>query len=245
MRARLGVSSTGELSTVRAVCGRFSLAGDIDFYADYFGAGALGTESVKPSWNVAPTDTVYVVAQREGGRRLETMRWGLIPHWAADAKSTHINARSETVSTSSSFRDSLARKRCMIPADGFYEWEPKEHGGTPHWIFRADGYPVGFAGLWATWLDPADGQWVRSCAIVTTASTGTISTLHDRMPVALPPEVWDAWLDRDLKDRDEAKGLLQPIADDLWMERAVSKLVGSVKNNGPGLQDAEPQTRLL
>lgn len=228
-----------------AVCGRFSLSGDIDFYADYFGANAFGTEAVKPSWNVAPTDPVYVIAEREGERRLETMRWGLIPHWAADAKSMHINARAETVATNSTFRDSFTRKRCLIPADGFYEWEPKEHGGTPHWIFRADGYPLGFAGLWATWFNPSSGEWVRGCSIVTSGSTGIISALHDRMPVALPPEVWDAWLDRDLKDPEQARGLLQPIPDETWMERAVSKLVGSVENNGPELQEPEPQTRLL
>jgi putative SOS response-associated peptidase YedK len=227
------------------VCGRFSLSGEIDFYADYFGAGTIETEAVKPSWNVAPTDPVYVIAERDGDRRLESMRWGLVPHWASDAKSMHINARSERLATSSTFRDSFTRKRCLIPADGFYEWEPKEHGGTPHWIFRADGYPLGFAGLWATWLNPSSGEWERSCCIVTTKSTGIISTLHDRMPVALTPGVWDAWLDRDLQDPDQAGGLLQPIPDEMWMERAVSKLVGSVKNNEPGLQDPDPQTRLL
>jgi putative SOS response-associated peptidase YedK len=228
--------------TVPAVCGRFSLSGEIDFYADYFGASAVGTEAVKPSWNVAPTDPIYVIAERDGQRRLEAMRWGLIPHWAVDAKTMHINARSETVATSSTFRDSFTRKRCLIPADGFYEWE---QGGTPHWIFRADGYPVGFAGLWATWLNPSSGEWVRSCSIITTASTGIISKLHDRMPVALTPEMWDTWLDRDLKDPEQVRGLLQPIPDEMWMERAVSRLVGSVKNNGPALQDPEPQTRLL
>lgn len=232
-------------STVFWMCGRFSLSGEIDFYADYFGAGALGTEAVKPSWNVAPTDPVYVVAQRDGQRHLETMRWGLIPHWSTDAKSIHINARSETVATGATFRDSFSRKRCLIAADGFYEWEPKELGRTPHWIFRADGYPVGLAGLWATWRNPADDEWVRSCAIVTAPAAGVISSIHDRMPVALSPEVWDRWLDRDVTDADEARLLLQPIDQELWMERTVSKLVNSVKNNGPEVQEAEPQTRFL
>jgi len=217
------------------VCGRFSLSGDVDFYAEYFGVDNILTASLEPSWNVAPTDPVYVVAEREDSRNLGTMRWGLIPHWAEHTKSLNINARVETVATRPAFRDSFSRKRCLIPADGFYEWEPKETGRSPHWIFRADGYPVGFAGVWSAWKNKANDEWVRSCAILTTAATGIIAGIHNRMPVALVPEVWEAWLDRELTEPGEVQSLIRPIASDLWMQRQVSSKVNSVKNNGPFL----------
>ncbi|MGH9896900.1 MAG: SOS response-associated peptidase, partial [bacterium] len=186
------------------MCGRFSLSGDIDFYADYFGASAI-VDGLPPSWNVAPTDHVYVVVERERKRVLQTMKWGLVPHWAKDARSIQINARSETAATAPAFRDSFARKRCLIPADGFYEWEPP--GRIPHWIHRADGFPVGFAGIWST-RQNEDGEWIRTCAILTTKGQGVIAPLHDRMPIALQPDSWEAWLDRDLTGVEEARQFL-------------------------------------
>ena len=222
------------------MCGRFSLSGDIDFYAEYFGPDVI-SPALTASWNVAPNDDVYVVAEREGKRTLETMKWGLVPHWARDQKAININARSETVATAPAFRDSFARKRCLIPADGFYEWET---GRIPHWIHRADGFPVGFAGIWST-RQAHVGEWVRTCAILTTSSRGVIARLHDRMPIALHPDNWEAWLDRDLTDGPAAFGLLRPIADDLWMEREVSTRVNSVRNNDPGVQGLPEQRRLI
>jgi putative SOS response-associated peptidase YedK len=223
------------------MCGRFSLSGDVDFYAEYFGAADFATEGLDPSWNVAPTDRVYVVAEREETRSLGMMKWGLVPHWARDSKSININARVETVGTTAAFRDSFSRKRCLIPADGFYEWEPKERGRIPHWVFRADGFPVGFAGIWSAWKNPLDEEWMRSCAIITTAATGVISGIHDRMPVALPPDRWEGWLDRNITDPGEAMSLLAPIDSDLWMERRVSSRVNSVRNNDRHLQDPPDQ----
>ncbi|HEX5722131.1 MAG TPA: SOS response-associated peptidase [Acidimicrobiia bacterium] len=225
------------------MCGRFSLSGDIDFYADYFGASAV-VEELPPSWNVAPTDQVYVVAQREGERVLESMKWGLVPHWAKDTKSIQINARSETVATAPAFRDSFARKRCLIPADGFYEWESPEKGRTPHWIHRADGFPVGFAGIWSTRRDD-NGEWTRTCSILTKEGRGVVAPLHDRMPIALPPERWASWLDRTVTDVEEASRSLQPIDDNLWMEREVSSRVNSVRNNDARLWDPPEQGRLM
>jgi putative SOS response-associated peptidase YedK len=225
------------------VCGRFSLSGEVDFYADYF--GAVPGESLAPSWNVAPTDPVYVVAERDGIRRLETMRWGLIPSFSADPRSLHINARSETAAASPAFRASLARRRCLIPADGFYEWEPRDRGGGPHWIFRADGQPVGFAGLWAGWRPREGGDLVRTCAIITAPASGVVSAFHDRMPMAISHESWEPWLDRQFTDPEAAAGLLSPIDPELWMELPVSKRVNSVRNNGPDLQLPDPQGRFL
>lgn len=227
------------------MCGRFSLSGEVDFYADYFGTAPPNTEALDASWNVAPTDQVYVVAEREKTRQLESMRWGLVPHWAEDAKSIHINARIETVAITAAFRESFSRRRCLVPADGFYEWEPRDRGRAPHWVFRADGYPVGFAGLWANWRNPIDGEWMRSCTIITAPAEGVVASLHDRMPVALEPAAWETWLDRDVTDPELARELVQPIDNDVWMERRVSKLVNSVRNNGAELQEPEPQGTLL
>jgi putative SOS response-associated peptidase YedK len=165
------------------------------------------------------------------------MKWGLIPHWANDTKSIQINARSETVATTPAFRDSFSRKRCLIPADGFYEWEPPDEGRTPHWVYRADGHPMVFAGIWASRLDPETQEWRRTCSIITRNAEGVISSIHDRMPVALVPDVWDAWLDRDLTDSEAALSLLQPIDADTIMEHIVSSRVNSVKNNTPDLRD--------
>jgi putative SOS response-associated peptidase YedK len=225
------------------VCGRFSITGDLDFYAEYFGVDEIATKPLNPSWNVAPTDHIYVVADHDHARALGTMKWGLVPHWAKSSKNIHINARSETVASNPAFRDSFARKRCLIPSDGFYEWEPPETGRHPHWIFRADGHPMVFAGIWATRKDEATGEWVRSCSILTMGASGAISQIHDRMPLTLRREVWDMWLDRELTDPETALSLMQPIDDGLIMEYGVSKQVNSVRNNGPDLQKPEePKT---
>lgn len=219
------------------MCGRFSITGDLDFYAEYFGVDDVVTEPLAKSWNVAPTDPVYVISERDGSRRLGSMKWGLVPHWANDTRSIHINARAETVATTAAFRDSFARKRCLIPADGFYEWEPPEDGRTPHWVYRADGHPMVFAGIWASRLDPETQEWQRTCSIITAAAEGTVAAIHDRMPVSLIPDVWDAWLDRDLTDPEAAASLIQVIDPETIMEHVVSREVNSVRNNRPGLNE--------
>jgi putative SOS response-associated peptidase YedK len=225
------------------MCGRFSITGDLDFYAEYFGVDEVVTDPLDKSWNVAPTDPVYVVAERDGARQLGSMRWGLVPHWAKDAKTIHINARSETVATTPAFRDSFAGRRCLIPADGFYEWEPPESGRTPHWVYRADGHPMVFAGIWASRLDPEDGQWQRTCSILTTEANGVISSIHYRMPVSLVPDVWDAWLDRDLRDPEAVRSLIRTIDPDSIMEHIVSSRVNTVRDNAPELREpSQPET---
>jgi putative SOS response-associated peptidase YedK len=225
------------------MCGRFSITGDLDFYAEYFGVDEIRTEPLPPSWNVAPTDDVYVIAEHDNTRHIGLMKWGLVPHWAKDKKSIQINARTETVATTSMFRDSFSRKRCLIPSDGFYEWEPAEEGRTPHWVYRADGHPMVFAGIWASRLDEETQQWERTCSILTTGATGVVSSIHHRMPVALDPEVWDSWLDREITDTETALGLIRTIDPDEIMEHAVSKRVNTVKNNDPDLRaPAAPDT---
>jgi len=217
------------------MCGRFSITGDLDFYAEYFGVDEIRTEPLPPSWNVAPTDDVYVIAEHDNTRHIGLMKWGLVPHWAKDKKSIQINARTETVATTSMFRDSFSRKRCLIPSDGFYEWE--------HWVYRADGHPMVFAGIWASRLDEETQQWERTCSILTTGAKGVVSSIHHRMPVALDPEVWDSWLDREITDTETALGLIRTIDPDEIMEHAVSKRVNTVKNNDPDLRaPAAPDT---
>lgn len=225
------------------------MSGDRDFYSDYYQVDDVAGEPLEASWNVAPTDPVYVIAEHRerpkedgaepGGikRIMGTMSWGLIPHWAKDRRSMNINARAETITTKSTFRDAFRRHRCLIPADGFYEWEPKEEGRTPHWVHRADGHPMTFAGIWAARRDDETGEWMRTCAIITTKAEGVIADIHDRMPVALLDEVWEPWLSRDITEPDEAKALLQPIDPDLIMEHPVSSEVNNVRNNGRHLPD--------
>lgn len=230
--------------TLVPMCGRFSITGDLDFYAEYFGVDEVVTESLGQSWNVAPTDLVYVIAERDGTRQLGSMKWGLIPHWAKDTKSIHINARAETVATTPTFRESFAKRRCLIPADGFYEWGPAETGRIPHWVYRADGHPMVFAGIWAARKDPDNAEWSRTCSIITTDAEGVITPIHDRMPVSLSPDVWDSWLDREMTDSEAALSMLRPIDAGLLMEHPVSKTVNSVRNDGPGLRaPAESETR--
>jgi putative SOS response-associated peptidase YedK len=211
------------------------MSGDLDFYRGYYGIDDVVADPLDASWNVAPTDESYVVADRDGKRKLMTMRWGLVPHWADDTRTIHINARLETVASKPVFRNALLRHRCLVPADGFYEWEPAEQGRIPHWIHRADGHPMTFAGIWAARQDAATGEWAHRFSIVTTRAEGVIARIHDRMPVILTEDVWEPWLDRDLDDPHAALSLIRSVDPDQMMEHPVSSRVNSVRNNGPDL----------
>jgi putative SOS response-associated peptidase YedK len=218
------------------MCGRFVLASDPDVYARHLRVDAVVGERLARSWNVAPTDRVYVAVEHHQERLLGPMRWGLIPPWSTDPRRGHINARLETVATKPAFRQSLARRRCLIPADGFYEWETTAEGRRPHLIRRADGSPLVFAGLWSGFTHSDTGERTRTCAIVTTAASGPVARLHHRMPVVLPPGTWERWLDPHLTDPFEAEGLLTAGADlpEVVID-AVSREVNDVRNNGPQL----------
>lgn len=218
------------------MCGRFALTQSPSIYADYFGVSTIKTEALEPSYNVAPTDAVYAVATHDSERQLGVFRWGLIPWFSKDRKvgARHINARIETVATKASFKDSLARKRCIIPADGFFEWEPKEDKGKlPHYVFRPDGIPIGFAGLWASWKDPETDERLRTCTILTGEPDAVVRPIHDRMPVMLAPELWDAWLDPATDEPETLLDLLRERPAVALTEHPVSTLVNSVRNNVP------------
>jgi putative SOS response-associated peptidase YedK len=233
------------------MCGRFVSASTPDELARYFGAQAPDHE-LEPNFNVAPTTEVYVVRSVGGHRQLATLRWGLIPFWAKDARigSKMINARSETVVGKPAFRGALRRRRCLIPADGFYEWAkvPGHKRKQPYYIHRGDGEPLVFAGLWERWTptDSDDGDAgagsagpVESCTILTCGSNASIAPIHDRMPVLLAPAAWDEWL-AGSDDLDRLSGLLVPAPEGLLTLRAVAPAVNSVRNNGPELLEVDP-----
>jgi putative SOS response-associated peptidase YedK len=176
-----------------------------------------------------------------------TLRWGLVPHWAKDLSvgARMINARAETVTSKPAFARPLERRRCLLPADGFYEWHkvPGRKTKQPYFVQRADEEPVAFAGLWERWSDPDDPDAVPifSCCLLTTTPNAEMARIHDRMPVLLPPSAWDLWLDPDLRDRRELGKLLGPAPDGLLVLRPVTTAVNNVRNQGPDLLDPAPQ----
>lgn len=218
------------------MCGRFLQTANAADYASLLEARAVVETPLPPSWNVAPTDEVYVAACRGPERLLGTMRWGLIPHWSTDGRPGPINARVETAADRPTFRDSFRTKRGLVPADGFYEWRRQGTRKVPYWIRRADGYPLVFAALWSAWQHPSTGEWVRSCTLITRPAAGPVAEIHDRMPTVLRPEVWERWLDRELRDPDEVAALATVIEpSELLVPTEVVPLVNSVRNDGPEL----------
>lgn len=189
-----------------------------------------------PRYNVAPTQPVPIVRITEHERHFALVRWGLIPPWVKDPRqfSLLINARAESVNEKPAFRNAMRRRRCLFPADGFYEW--KNDGGRkrPFCVRRRDGEPIAFAGLWETWSGP-NGEEMETAAIVTTAANRDLAALHYRMPVILPPEACDLWLDADRVDAVTAQALLVPARDGQLELFEVSSAVNRTVNDGPEL----------
>lgn len=175
-----------------------------------------GIPAFPRSWNVAPGATVPLLRLNRQSGELEVVmaRWGLIPHWWKDQKppARTFNARAEDAAAKPLWRDAMRRTRCVIPAEGWYEWQARRAAKQPYFIHRADGAPVGFAGLMAVWKQPQTGEWVTSCAILTLPASGALADLHERMPAALPRDVHDTWLEPDLKDGNAAADLLRSTA---------------------------------
>jgi len=214
------------------MCGRFVQVEKPEFYAEHFGAEFVRTETLQSSYNVAPTMRVYGVTEHEDSRVLTSFRWGLIPFWAKDRKigSRAINARSETIAEKPMFKSSFASRRCLIPVDGFYEWERKAKGKLPHYIFARDGGPLPDAGLWSSWRDPDTEERLVTCTIVTGSPNALLADIHDRMPIVMPADRWDAWLDP-ATDIDTLKSLMTVYPANLMNEHAVSSLVNKVAND--------------
>ncbi len=218
------------------MCGRFTLHHTAEEIAERFEA-EMGIP-LEPRFNVAPTQAVTVVTQN-GTRHLDQFQWGLVPSWARDPKigGRMINARAETLAEKPAYRTALARRRCLIPADGFYEWKeadnPAEGGKTPMHFRRKDGALFAFAGLWDEWHAP-DGSPLRSCTIITGTPNPLVAPVHDRMPMILRSENEDAWLDGGLRDSDALLSLLAPYPADVMEVYAVSRLV-----NAPRVDSSE------
>jgi putative SOS response-associated peptidase YedK len=218
------------------VCGRFTQQRPASELAEIFGAEPLA-EELGARFNVAPTDEAFVVVQREDRRAITAYRWGLVPHWATDARagSRMFNARAETLTTSPAFREAFRRRRCLVPVDGFYEWKREGTGRQPYLVERSDGRPLVLAGLWAGWHDPATEQVRRTFSIVTTTPNGALAGLHDRMPVILTDRDWDRWLVPAPDDAGELRGLVQPTDEVALQIRAVARHVNDVRRDGPEL----------
>ena len=214
------------------MCGRFSLTSTPRRLRERFGLSAA-PDAIAPRYNIAPTQPVLVIPNR-AQRLLRPARWGLIPSWAKDASAGNrmINARAETLARRAPFRDALERRRCLIPADGFYEWQRDGRTRTPFLVRARDGEALALAGLWEVWRPP-DGEPLASCTIITTEPNELMAELHDRMPVVLGPESYSAWLNPVPQHADALLPLLVPCPDD-WLEAyPVSDLVNSPANEDP------------
>ncbi|ALF11136.1 SOS response-associated peptidase [Parageobacillus thermoglucosidasius] len=211
------------------MCGRFSLAVGIEQLRSLF--KFVFEEDIAPRFNIAPNQAVLTVFEAEGKRIGKMMKWGLVPSWADDPKIgwKMINARAETVDEKPSFRRALKRRRCLILADGFYEWKTVEGKKIPYRITLRDGQPFAFAGLWETW--EKRGETLYTCTIITTTANELVKGIHDRMPVILPQDWHDAWLDPHLEDTDYVKSLLQPYPAEEMKMYEVSTIVNSPKND--------------
>jgi putative SOS response-associated peptidase YedK len=257
------------------VCGRYAVSARPERLADQFDVIDIFDHLPEPDYNVAPTVTVPAVLERTvrpetpevaGGstqagevrRRLAPLTWGLVPSWAKDRSigARLINARVETVAEKPAFRKAFASRRCLLPADGFYEWyTPDGHDADsprgkvkkqPFFLHRRDGGLLVMAGLYEIWRDPTldrddDAAWLRTCTVITTAATDAAGHIHDRMPMVVRPDAIDAWLDPTLTDPARVLDLLATDADELEAY-AVSTEVNSVKNNGPELLLPLPET---
>jgi putative SOS response-associated peptidase YedK len=237
------------------MCGRYTSTSTLSDLARVFEVDEVRTDPLPDRYNVAPTLDVYAVAVRgrntaEGPRRaLGTFRWGLVPSWAKDAGvgSRMINARAEALASKPAYRAALVRRRCLIPADAFYEWQPRTDragapaGKLPYVIRRRDGQPMAFAGLWEVWKNPRqpDAEPLRTCAIVTTAANEVVAPIHGRMPVVLAPEDWTTWLDP-TSDLAGAQSLLVPPPSEWFEAYPVGSGVNNVRNDGPELVDPLP-----
>ncbi len=215
------------------MCGRFTLAMDIDTVAKAFGVAP--SLQAAPRYNIAPTQEVVSILSN-GSAHMEWLQWGLIPSWAKDESigSKMINARAETLAEKPSFKRLLRSRRCLVVADGFYEWKKEQGGKTPMYITLKDGSPFAFAGLWDLWHDP-DGRDIRTCTIVTTRPNALVTSIHDRMPVILPANARDLWLDSALHDEEALLPLLASYPAEEMTARAVSRLVNNPRSEGAEL----------
>ena len=230
------------------MCGRYAASKDPSALVEEFGVTAPVEERLEPDYNVAPTKKAAIVVSAKGERALHVARWGLVPSWAKDPSigARMANARVESVAEKPAFRSSLAKRRCLVPADGYYEWyqppgEPGQPASArprkqPFFIHPADGSSIAMAGLYAWWRDPSGGAeapWLLTCTIITTAASDALGHIHERMPMTVDRADWGQWLDPDVTVDPGA--FLHPAMNDGLQITPVSTLVNNVRNNGPEL----------
>ena len=213
------------------MCGRYTLTSKFDDLQGRFNFEG-GTQQYRPRYNTAPTQPVLTVVDDHGEYRAEFMRWGLIPSWAKDPTigTRMINARAETLAEKPSFRSALRKRRCLVLADGFYEWRREGYKSSPTYVALKSRKPFGMAGLWETWRAPS-GDLIHSCTIVTTTANRLMEPIHNRMPVILPEDAEAAWLDGGIDDPGTLTELLTPYGESDMVAYEVSKLVNSPAND--------------
>jgi len=218
------------------MCGRYTITADPTQLAERFNA-ALPSELIQPRFNVAPTQSLPVLLN-EGERQIQLLRWGLIPRWAKEPSNDYsmINARAETLEEKNTYRDAFRKRRCLVLADSFYEWQktPDVKTKVPMRIMLKSGQPFAFAGLWETWKDHETGELIRSFTIITTTPNDLVEPIHNRMPAILLPELENEWINNDAGP-DVWRDLLKPYPTDLMTAYPVSKRVNSPANDDPSL----------
>lgn len=226
------------------MCGRYVITSAPEAMRALF--GYREQPNFPARYNVAPTQPIPIVRLLDGERHLALVRWGLLPSWVKDPKvfTLLINARGETAAEKPAFRAAMRRRRCLIPADGFYEWKAAGERKRPYFVHPRSGGSIAFAGLWETWTGP-NGEELDTAAIVTTRANKTLAPIHDRMPVIVPPDAFDLWLDGAAVDAQTAAALIAPAPDDLLDAYEISTAVNRVANDNPKLletvsADAEP-----
>ena len=230
------------------MCGRYAITRRDDELADQYRVDQILGEAPGPSWNVAPTDPVRIVLERveeeRPQRQLRTVRWGLVPSWAKDpgVGARMINARIETVTEKPAFRKAAARRRAIVPMDGYFEWQKTPARKVPYFLTAADGAQHGLAaaGLYELWPDPSrpaddPARWLWTVTVITRSATDALGHIHDRTPLLLPPDLWDEWLDLGTTSTDDVRSLLDAVPEPHLLPREVGPAVGNVRNDGPEL----------
>ena len=224
------------------MCGRYVSISTPEQLTERFDVRRVDVDGLDQRYNVAPTTQVPVVLEADGERTLRTMRWGFVPFWAEQVGKgpQPINARVETIDDKRMFASAFTRRRLLLPADGFYEWQVRDDGAKkqPWYIHDPDDQPLAFAGIWSRWKDRDSGEVVDSTCILTRDAAGRMTDLHHRMPVVLPPSLWATWLEADEKDAPYLHGVIANAGTPALEARTITDRVNNVRNEGPELLEA-------
>ncbi|UCE88170.1 MAG: SOS response-associated peptidase [Pseudomonadota bacterium] len=216
------------------MCGRFTLGTDATRIARSFGLAEA--PALRPAYNIAPNQPIAAIRLEDGQRHCRVLRWGLVPAWSKgpDSRFSMINARAETVANKPAYRGPLRHRRCLVPADGFYEWQARDGAKQPWYIYLKDRRPFAMAGLWDRWEGP-EGEIIESCTLLTTDANSLLAAVHERMPVILAPDIWTHWLDPQVQDVVTLTPLLAPYPAAEMACHRVSTAVNRPQNDNPDL----------